>query len=346
MSDKPLPWWQFKQTLPKGWLACAARSTDWFLRAQTYRIERTGLMRALRALEVIAILVAIAAFVVECSNREEERTVRAWQLVTTKATGNSGKREALEYLNRQGTILGWPAKDDHWAYDWLPLKKRTELVGINLGVEKTGDPGTFLNKADLPGAALSNANLVEALANSANLQGADLQNATLNRAELRRADLARADLAEADLVGTLLYGANLREANLSGGNLSDAGLRGADLTNANLRYSTLVHAKLQKAVLVGADLSFASLAGALLAGADLTDAKLDDVNLSGANFVFGPFVNPAKGLKQSQVASAWACEAYPPELPEGLAVPLWPCDAQRCRIGRVRPQHCWPDRKN
>ena len=58
-------------------------------------IEPWGILLA-----AVGLFMALITFWIDYSDRVEERTVRAWQLHTTRAPGNSGKREALEYLNR------------------------------------------------------------------------------------------------------------------------------------------------------------------------------------------------------------------------------------------------------
>ena len=76
-------------------------------------------------LEAIAIVVGLVAFVAEFGyNTFEERTTRSWQLLTTEAPGNSGKIEALQYLNRQKIAD---------MLVWLPfVKKQVSLRGIEL----------------------------------------------------------------------------------------------------------------------------------------------------------------------------------------------------------------------
>ena len=82
-----------------------------------------------RIIELLAILIAFVAFFQELGNRQEEREARAWQLLTTKAPGNTGKVWALEYLNRE----------QRWPRRWLWNKKRVPLHGIDL------TPPTWLN---------------------------------------------------------------------------------------------------------------------------------------------------------------------------------------------------------
>ena len=146
-----------------------------------------------------ALVLSIVAFWIDYSDLVEERSVRAWQLLTTKAPGNSGKIAALEYLNNEGA----------------------PLVGIDLSRLSQGSVSVFLQKVKLAHADLSEANLSEA-----NLVGANLSSAVLFRANLSGANLTQADLTLADLASANLSNADLRYADLS-----KAAVNEADLTS-------------------------------------------------------------------------------------------------------------------
>lgn len=139
-------------------------------------IEPWGILLA-----VVGLFLSLAAFCLDYSNRVDERTVRAWQLLTTKAPGNSGKREALEYLNREdGLFCGVRGC-------LLTLKARTPLTGVNLSSPE-GGAVPFLSRVRLTGAFLDHANL-----NNADLDGADLEGATLRGAKPKRHHSGRGD---------------------------------------------------------------------------------------------------------------------------------------------------------
>ena len=124
---------------------------------------------------VLALFLSFIALRGDLEDRMETREVQAWQLLLTKAPGNSGKREALEYLNKEhdgglclgGLCLLWPPKT------------RTPLVGIDLSLPNKTEPRgystvnfapeTYLREVQLPNADLSFANL-----EYAELYGADL----------------------------------------------------------------------------------------------------------------------------------------------------------------------------
>jgi hypothetical protein len=52
-------------------------------------------------LAIVGLFLSLWALWEEHIGRVEQRTVRAWQLLGTQAPGNSGKIEALQYLNRE-----------------------------------------------------------------------------------------------------------------------------------------------------------------------------------------------------------------------------------------------------
>lgn len=225
------------------------RLRQWVKKSGTW-----GFFTLVRTVEFLAVLIALIAFFNEINYRHEERTARAWQLLTTEAPGNSGKGEALEYLNSrkiplEGIDLTPPILAEEWKQ--IPIEER-RVVGHCL-------QSTYLRKVELPKAILTNATLV----------CADLQ-----QADLREANLRNADLRGADLRGAKLQGANL-EAGMQRATPSYARLQGAALSHAKL--STSVYTDLREANLSDARLQGANLSDAGLQGANLVEAKLRGV---------------------------------------------------------------------
>ena len=229
-------------------------------------IEPWGILLA-----VVALFMAVIQFGLEYADRVNGRTVRAWQLVTTVAPGNSGKIEALEYLNREdGLCFKWLqsklrmllGEDKKDVGCFILLKPRTPLVGINLSPSSTKVSDD--SSQQRIGVYLSGANLARANLARANLSGVYLFGANLTRANLFGANLSGANLASANL-----FGANLTRANLAGANLTRADLFGANLTRANLASANLSGANLTRANLAGANLFAADLFGANLSAANL-----------------------------------------------------------------------------
>jgi hypothetical protein len=166
----------------------------------------------------------------------DDALARNWTLLTTPASGNSGKVQALEYLASKGMVLDGidlscnamrgieksDAGEDRCA-------RPPYLQSLNLSETKHGQPISLI-RANLSGANLVNANL-----SGAYLGGADLSGAGLVRANLSGAYLWGSDLSGAELIGANLSGASLGKADLSGAKLSEANLSGANLSSADFR---------------------------------------------------------------------------------------------------------------
>lgn len=177
-----------------------------------YRVEHTfgslvsiavALHPWIKRLEPWGILLVVVAFIYDFQDRRNQAAVNSWQLLTTRASGNSGKIQALEYLHGQGV----------------------PLVGIDLSPPDR-DNGTPDNPYDDPqGAYLRGVILPGAVLSRAKLSRADLSYAKLSRADLSRADLSEADLSDAALIGAYLIGADLSSAILYSADLSGAMLR-------------------------------------------------------------------------------------------------------------------------
>ncbi|MCG8357622.1 MAG: pentapeptide repeat-containing protein [Kiloniellales bacterium] len=166
----------YRQPHRLGHLAAAGRAGTAALDVIAAALERLHLIRILGA---FALVVGGPAFVIDLLDRTEERSVRAWQLIVTPAPGNSGKREALEYLNSQP----W-----YW-----PLKTRVRLGGADLSADRHN------GRVDLAGVDLRHAqaawtNFSEAVLVDAQLDDADLEHANLSGALLWGADFSGANL--------------------------------------------------------------------------------------------------------------------------------------------------------
>ena len=222
MNGRLRQWTKRMQT----WCFLTRAKVNTRLRRWVKKSEAWGFFTLVRAVEFLAVLIAFIAFFKDLSYRQEERiarqeerVARAWQLLTTPAPGNSGKGEALEYLNSRG----------------IPLEGIDLTPPILVGQWGGDCPQfTYLREVELPKAVLANAALV-----CADLEGAGLQGAIFRSADLRGADLRDADLGGADL-----RVANLRDADLGGADLRVADLRVADLGGADLRNADLGHANL------------------------------------------------------------------------------------------------------
>ena len=276
------------------------RFRRWRVHQWVVALEPWGILAA-----VLALIVATTQFWVEYEDRVNEREVRAWQLVTTFAPGNSGKRAALEYLNQEDGFL---------CFEWL-RGRLYRLHGLHDG--KYSNTGCFVllkRRTKLVGIDLSIRNNSRSNGRSNGVRGVFLERINLARAFLQDANMAGAEMTFADLTGAYLSGADLRDAILAGANL-----KGARLTETNLKGASFLHADLTGAHLKGADLEGASLMEANLMDAKLTAAKLKDANLWGAD-LRGADLTGVLQLDQNQLN--FACGDEHTRLPEGFTIAI------------------------
>lgn len=157
--------------------------------------------KVLSSLSHLAVLLAIISFFCEMEDRKESRLLAAWQVVTTKASGNSGKIRALEYLHENGE----------------------SLVGIDLAHEEHLAPdgnirvGPYLNRLKLVGADLSRARFVGAIMVDADLRnsafwGSDFSGVLLEGSDFSNANMQQAQFMSAGLEGVNFYKTDLRGA--------------------------------------------------------------------------------------------------------------------------------------
>ncbi len=305
----------------------------------TCRVRKIGrfLFRVLELLALLIIFPTAYIMLVDLNDRQSQRISQAWQLVTTPASGNSGKIQALDYLNSEDCVPSF--KDEFKQHEgkvpsiWQllnacsvsfftswPWKESQPLTGINLSTETHGN-SVYLINVNLSGAELFEANLSGAQLFEANLSRAQLTDANLSGAQLTDANLSGAQLPDANLAG-----AQLTDANLSGARLSGANLSGARLSGANLAGARLLDANLAGAQLLGANLAGAKLLLANLSGAELSEANLAGANLSGATFIIVPEKHATLNLQPMpsflvsdiQKTGAYYYQEIPPKIDSGL----------------------------
>jgi hypothetical protein len=100
------------------------------------KTEGAWLTRLVSALAGYLLFITLLGFWFDWNARTEERTARAWQALAMKASGNSGKAEALNFLH----------------------KSVNPIVGINLG-SSNPESASYLSGVELKGAQIWNANL-------------------------------------------------------------------------------------------------------------------------------------------------------------------------------------------
>ena len=84
------------------------------------QIEPWGILIA-----VVALVFTVMQFWIDLQDRVSERVVRSWAIITTVASGNSGKIQALEYLNRED---GYFCSENPKEGCAIALKARIPLV--------------------------------------------------------------------------------------------------------------------------------------------------------------------------------------------------------------------------
>ena len=346
--------------LPETW-ATRARHSNWL-----FGIEMAAIAAALVGifLTAFAFRTQLEINKEEALAREQEAIARSWELITRRASGNSGKVRALEYLASQGQVLsgidlscatmGGTELDAEGAET---CARRTFLRGLNLSAHTHGEP-VSLHNADLSGAELKDADLSGARLSRADLSGADLMGADLSGVLLSDTDLSRAWLWGVDLSGAVLKDANLTGATLLGADLSGAELGGANLSHANLQDADFSGAELLGADLSGAwlwgtelsgeNLRFANLSGARLWEADLSGADLWKADLSGVLLSDAVLRNAhlsraiftgAQNFASADFTDAWAWAGHPPiDLPISIDLCVQPPDWS----GGTRPDPCVP----
>lgn len=156
----------------------------------------TRIMAALSSLTILLFVFSqykqLEIWTEESNTRKEERTARAWQIVTTIAPGNSGKKWALQYL----------ANVAH-----------EKLSGVNVS-------------RDLHGGRvyLGNVTLTHSVIDDANFEGAIAENSNFSHSNCESSDFSASELNGAYFVAANLGGANFSDANMLGAILSGADL--------------------------------------------------------------------------------------------------------------------------
>jgi hypothetical protein len=148
-------------------------------------------------LSFFGILIALAAFWFDYSDRKSERIARAWQLVTTKAPGQGGKGEALEYLVRNQQLL-----------------HRIDLSANTMG-GRVVITNTDLSRADFSNADLSCVQFVGVNLTRSSFDDADLTGAFFIHSNISSASFSGADLTGARFSSTNFDSANFKSANVT-----------------------------------------------------------------------------------------------------------------------------------
>jgi uncharacterized protein YjbI with pentapeptide repeats len=258
------PWFN-----PKEWI-------NWY-EEKPEKILRGWVLRSLLKFGVLSAglgtLWVFGKFIVNLPAIEREKYFQAWQVINTAQgqPGLGGRKEALEYLNKETSL---------WYTPSCKQKQNNDcLVGIKI------------EEANLNGISLEGANLKSSEFRETSFRAAILKEATFDQANLEKARFKGANLEGAVFKDTNLKGAVFTEltkevaeeatkTNLKGTRFEGANLTGADLTGANLEGAVFKNfTDTDKNKIINTNLT-----GANLTGANLTGAKFEDVNLKDAKF--------------------------------------------------------------
>ena len=186
------------------------------------RLQSSTFIQFMKAIEPVALVLAVAVFVNEFQDRDEDRIARAWQILATTQSTRSGTISALEFLNRQ-------IAPDYLT--WLPfIKERIALDGVELLVPPLSAVWEAKSKYDreIPSKCPGYSYL-----RKVQLADAILRDSTFACADLRHADLRRADLARVDFRRALLWRVDFRDAKLGNAKFEHADLWEADFRDAH-----------------------------------------------------------------------------------------------------------------
>lgn len=268
-----------------------------------------------RGLEFLSILAALIALGVTINEIRQNQVVQAWQILTTTAPGNSGKREAIQVLSDAGySLQGIDLSCKTLGGQWTP--KNNPELGFTCAhppyLAQTNSPNTNFKDSNFSGVDLSDSNLAYS---------------SFYRASLTRTNLGGANLTETNFTRAILEFAFLPRTTLDSANFTSAKAKEASFYEANLSNSTLFRMKAQNAYFVGAnmknvmarriDLRGADLGGANLQNTNLEGAKLENANFTHAN-ISGTHLcrNDACDILVSAFENAWAWSDDLPKVPK------------------------------
>jgi Pentapeptide repeats (8 copies) len=153
----------------------------------------------------LSALLTFAQFVSGLKGVERQKYLQAWQVVNTAQgqTGNGGRTEALEYLNKESNFFYTPkCKEDNSC-----------LVGVKI-------QGANLKKVNLEGADLSSSEL-----RGTNFEGADLRGVTFKGAHLEDVVFTGAKVDKATFVNAIFCRTTMADGQTQGTNCSNAKIK-------------------------------------------------------------------------------------------------------------------------
>lgn len=280
------------------------------------KIRNNGFVKFLSALEPIGVAVGLIglsiagyAFLQDFENRKEERIARAWELLSIKIPGNSGKSDALNILHGYGinlsdvdlscetlggklhdktvTISHFAASEDYAEGFTSPCIGSPRLNDLDFSIVIPNWKNFWTSRSQL-------------IAENIQLEGMTGENLNFSDSTIQGANLDYSTVSN-----FILRNGNAEGISASFSNMPAADFSGAELTNANFSRSDLSYASFANTTAVCADFSGSNLEGidfqedALFSGssffmARLTNSKINNdiaqnsdlsfANVSGAYF--------------------------------------------------------------
>jgi uncharacterized protein YjbI with pentapeptide repeats len=228
------------------------------------KLENLPIARIFNSISSFALILTIVAFIWQYYDRDmnvEEfklsKIVSSWQLLTEKATGNSGKKAALEYLN----------------------SIKEPLIGIDLSVNDV-EPGVYLRGVKLPNANLTQSNLARA-----NLMDSELKGASLDEANFSKANFWRAQLSNVNSIRGIFIEASFFEANLSGSRFGGAIFARANMSSVDISNALFSQSNMNKVVLSNANASNITISESNLTGVQASFVDFYSANLLESSFI-------------------------------------------------------------
>lgn len=311
--------------------------------------------RVVLIFSIIAFLLGIYIFKEEASERKRSAINTAWSNISTPSGGNSGKREAVEYLVSQGVDLwgldlscqkmnaGW---DDERKFCSTPVT----LIGLQFSdPNKRSDAHEWLCNYQQKGKLrfqetksveqIQRANFSGANLTCSSFRGVDAIFSNFSGAIASLSDFSGADLRSTDFSSAELYGSNFSDSQLSYSDFSKTKIEDAVIELAEEKH--ILRPNFSAANLSGANFKNASIVGSIFRNSNLRKVNFTsaivlavdfkDSNLSGANFVDAEYIDGAN------FSGAWAWSDEPPiGLPESIGI-------LRCRWSDARNRDLKPD---
>ena len=312
-----------------------------------------------RLLAVGGIFIALVAFgfdykerQLEREARKEERIARAWQLLTTKAPGNSGKKEALEILfSYDVPLVGLDLSCETMGGTWINTTRRNQkkcvgssyLSGLNFTAINSQKPIAYFSRErrDL----LKDPNRIY-------VERGKVDNSAFSKSNFDGAEFVHSSMQSLMFISTSFIGADLSFSNFSHSTLkyvdmSKSTIEVSDFSNSDviytqfddsfLRLSQFVGARFDSASLKYVDLesskfSLANFKGHMeFQGSRLIDASFKDANFSNVSLHYrddydayfrntnlsGTDFEGVVGLSSKALAGSFADQNNPPK---GLSV--------------------------